>query len=312
MLLLPNLALANTDSKTFTMEELSIQIMPEYAYHPKEKNKEQPPLLIGYQGTLLNKTGNVQKGLIEIPLPMDAKNFRIGYVADYNRDQSKTNEIQYELDKKKQTISWTSTEEIQPGELYKFVIEFYSDEIEADKNTKSLSYKFTSFAEIGIVNFLFLEPLKSESFRLTPEADSHQENGYGMNMFMYQIQGMKPNDVKDIKLAYKRIETKTTMEIMGEMDNKKPQESKVKNKEFLPKSMIIGVLVGLITLFTIILLFLLKQRAKKKVTNNQPESVTVKKDSHDFERNKKHLRGMLLKGSISEEEYRESLSKLEE
>ena len=315
MLLLPNFALANTETKKFSMEELSIQIMPEYAYHPKEKNEEQPPLLIGYQGSLMNKTGIAQKGVIEIPLPMKSKNFRIGYVADYNRDQSQTYEIQYELDKKKQTISWTTTEEIQPGELYKFVIEFYSDEISVDKNTKSLSYKFTNFTEIGIVNFLFLEPLKSESFRLTPEADSHQENGYGMNMFMYQIKGMKPNDAKEIKLEYKRTETKTTIEIMEEMDNKNPQESKVKNKEFLPKSIIMIVIVGLITVFTIILLLFLKRRAKNTNSHQQEIKPTKKPsltESVDIENKKKHLRSMLVNGIITEQKYQEALRKLEE
>jgi uncharacterized membrane protein len=309
--LLPNLALANTESNKFVMEELSIRIMPEYAYHPNEKNKEQPPLLIGYQGSLMNKTGIAQKGLIEIPLPTKSKNFRIGYVADYNRDQSQTYEIQYELDKKNQTISWTTTEEIQPGELYKFVIEFYTDEIKEDNNNKSLSYEFTSFADIGIVNFLFLEPLKSESYRLTPEADSHQENGYGMNMFMYQVKGMKANDQKEIKLEYKRTETKTTMDIMEDMNKKNPQESQVKNKEFLPKSIIFGVLAGLILLFTIILLYFLKKRAKK-TNSHQPVEKKEAIKPVDLENKKKHLRGLLLAGSISEQEYRDALRKLGE
>lgn len=186
LLILPNNIMANTESKQFSMEELSIQIMPEYAPHPKDGNKEQPPLLIGYNGILMNKNGAPQKGKIEIPLPMKAENFRIGYVADYNRDQTKTNEIEYEIDKNKQMISWITTDEIQPGELYKFVIEFYTDDLNVAKNTKKLSYQLKSFAEIGLVNILFLEPLKSESFRLNPPSDTHQENGYGMNMFMYQ------------------------------------------------------------------------------------------------------------------------------
>jgi hypothetical protein len=310
LLLLPNTVLANKESNPFSMEELSIQIMPEYASHPKNNNKEQPPLLIGYNGILMNKNEAPQKGRIEIPLPMKAENFRIGYVADYNHDQTKTNEIEYEIDKNKQTIAWTTTDEIQPGELYKFVIEFYTDELNVAKNTKKLSYQFKSFAEIGLVNILFLEPLKSESFRLNPPSDTHQENGYGMNMFMYQIKDIKPNDVKEINLEYKRAETKTTMDIMNEMSNKNPQESKVKNKEFIPKSIIMGVIAGLIIAFTFILLFFLKRRAKKN--NDQPEQKPVRTDLEGLESKRKHLRGKLLAGSISEQEYRESLRMLGE
>jgi hypothetical protein len=69
LLLVPLIAAAEEKSDTLRMEELAIQVMPEFANHPKDKEKGQPPLLIGYQGTLINHTNQPQKGRIEIPLP---------------------------------------------------------------------------------------------------------------------------------------------------------------------------------------------------------------------------------------------------
>jgi hypothetical protein len=308
ILILPNLVSAQSSSPMFSMEELAIQVMPEYSNHPEDKAVKQPPLLIGFHGTLLNNSDQPQKGKIEIPLPIEAKNFRIGYVADYNRDQTQMNEIEYEVNKEAGTISWITTEEVQPGELYKFVIEFYTDEIKVDKNSKSLSYSFKSFTDIGLVRILFLEPLKANDFRLTPAAESHQENGYGMNMFMYQIQGMKQNDTKEIKLTYQRAETKTTIAIMNEMGNKTPAKGEEKKNETLPMGVMVGGIGGITTVLAILLLFFLKRKPKIAAA----EVGQVDFDSEDVQLKKKRMRGMLIEGSISVDEYEELLKKLED
>jgi len=310
LLVLPHDTKAETTAPLLKMEELAIQIMPEYSYHPEDKNKEKPPLLVGLHGSLINNSQQPQKGQIEIPLPLKDKDFRIGYVADYNRDQTKMNEIKYEIDKAKGTISWTTSEEIQPGELYKFVIEYYTNDIKVDKKNHTLTYKFQSFADIGMVRVLFLEPLKTESFSLTPAAESHQENGYGMNMFMYQYQGMKPGDIKEYSLKYQRTETKTTMDIMNEMGNKPAAKGEVKENKTLSTSVIIGVIGGLSVLVAGLILFILKRKSKKQKTSPEPKQLNVDLGKLDFETKKKKLRGMLLDGSISEEEYQQLLQKL--
>ncbi|NMD72157.1 hypothetical protein HHO41_17925 [Bacillus sp. DNRA2] len=309
ILLLPNFAFADTNEPVLKMEELAIQVMPEYSFHPEDKAKDKAPLLVGLHGTLINNSDKAQKGQIEIPIPLKSKNFKVGYVADYNREQTNTNEIEYEIDKSKGTISWTTSEEIQPGELYKFVIEYYTNDIKVDKKDHSLTYKFESFADIGLVRVLFLEPLKTESFSLSPAAESHQENGYGMNMFIYQYQGMKPGEVKEYKLKYERNETKTTMDIMNEMGNKMTPKGVEKDNETLPLGVIIGAIVGVcIVIAAVIIFFLKKKNNQKTVKSKQPNRVD--KGQADLEQKKKRLRGMLLEGSITEEEYQELLQKL--
>jgi hypothetical protein len=298
---------AETPSSIFKMEELSIQVMPEYSHHPEDKEKDHPPLLIGLQGTLMNKSDNPQKGQIEIPIPMKGKDFRIGFIADYNRDQSDMNEIEYEVNKDKGTISWTTSEEVQPGEFYKFVIEYYTNEIKVNQKNRTLKFQFESFADIGLVRVLFLEPLKSENFKLTPAAETHQENGYGMNMFMYQFQGMKPGEAKEFHLEYNRTETKTTVDLMNEMGGKAKQEPLKENK--VPPLWVMMAGVGGLTgvLAIVLFLFLKKRPIKKSAVQNESYS-EHEKDEYGNERKK--LRGELLQGRITEEEYLKKLDEL--
>lgn len=309
MLLLPSFAFANTNETVLKMEELSIQVMPEYSFHPEDKAKDKAPLLIGLHGTLINNSDKPQKGQIEIPLPLKAKDFKIGYVADYNRDQTNMYEIEYEIDKNNGTISWTTSEEVQPGELYKFVIEYYTNDIKVNEENHTLTYKFESFADIGMVRVLFLEPLKTDSFSLTPAAESHQENGYGMNMFIYQYQSMKPGDVKEYTLKYERTETKTTMDIMNEMGNQTAAKGVEKDNETLPIGVIISVIVGVCVVIAVVLIFILKKKANQKNVKAM-KTTRVDLGQADLDQKKKRLRGMLLEGSITEEEYQELLQKL--
>ncbi|WHX39698.1 hypothetical protein QNH36_18770 [Mesobacillus sp. AQ2] len=298
---LPGLAEAEAKPDVLNMEELTIQVMPEYSYHPKDKKKN-PPLLVGYHGALKNNAEQPQKGQVVVPLPMDEKNFRIGFAGDYSRDLTEMNEIEYELDQEKGTISWETSEEIQPGEIYKFVIEYYTDSISEKDGTKELAYDFTNFTEIGLLNLIFVEPLNSESFKLEPASEQQQKNSYNMNMFLYQSQGMKAGEAKNIKLEYKRTDDRTTAEIMEDMAGDAKKAGTVKqNDEKMPLWLVITV-VGSITIIAALLLIFFMKRQKTK-----PVQVNA---SSELEAKKAKLRAMLVEGSITETEYNELHKKL--
>jgi hypothetical protein len=298
---LPDKCSAETKFNVLNMEELTIQVMPEYSYHPKDKKKN-PPLLVGYHGALKNNAEEAQKGQVVIPLPMDEKNFRIGFVADYSRDLTEMNEIQYELDKENGTISWETSEEIQPQEIYKFVIEYYTDSIKEKDGAKTLTYDFKNFTDTGLLNLIFVEPLNSESFKLEPASEQHQKNSYNMNMFLYQSQGMKPGEKKNISLEYKRADDRTTAEIMEAMAGDAKKAGTVKqNDEKMPLWLVVTV-VGSVTIFAAVLLVFIMKKKKVK---------TVKDDaSNDYDGKKSKLRAMLVEGSITEAEYDELIKKL--
>lgn len=303
---LSGIASAEEKANPLKMEELTVQVLPEYSYHPKAKESNHPPLLVGYHGALINNTENPLKGQIEIPLPTKDKNFKLGFVADYSTDLREMYEIEYKLDEKLGIISWETSEEIQPQEIYKFVIEYYTDSIEVSKDNKSLEYTFTSFADIGMMNLIFVEPLKTDSFALEPAAQTHQKNGYNLNMYLYQSNGMKQGDEKTIKLKYKRVDDRTTTEIMDEMagsQNKQVAATK-KNEETVSPWLIVSVVGGITVIAAIILIFVLKSRGKK-VTKPE-KSVAV--DSLEIKKAK--IRQMVIDGKITEEEYKELLKRL--
>lgn len=210
----PSICRAEGNPSALSMEELTIQVMPEFAYHPNDKEKNHAPLLIGYHGSMVNNSDQPQKGQIEVPLPMNNPGFRIGYVADYSADLKQTYDIEYAIDKEHGTISWTTTEEIAPGERYKFVVEFYSDSLKVNGNKKSLSYQFKSFVDIGLININFSKPAKAKDMKLNP-APQEQSHADGEDTFAYHFQDVKAGDQKDFKLTYKRTETKPTIELLN-------------------------------------------------------------------------------------------------
>ncbi|MFJ7729521.1 hypothetical protein ACIQXV_25795 [Neobacillus sp. NPDC097160] len=242
-----------------SMEELTIQVMPEYAYHPNDQKKDHAPLLIGYQGSMVNNTVQPQKGQIEIPLPMEEKNFRIGYVADYSSDLRKSYEIEYVIDREKGTISWTTSEEIAPKERYKFVIEFYSDSLKVKKEKKSLSYQFKSFADIGLVNVSFTEPSKAKKLKLTPAPEEKQNHGGGDNTFSYLFQDVKAGEEKKFTLTYERSETKPTTELTN---NKNSGDLKEDNKK--STSLAVGAFSGISVLAAGALTVIIRNRKTKQ------------------------------------------------
>jgi hypothetical protein len=243
-----------------TMEELSIKVMPEFTYHPNDESKQQPPLLIGYQGTMRNQSGQPQKVQIEIPLPTEGKNFRIGYVADYSSDLSKVYEIEYIIDQEKGTISWTTSEEILANDVYKFVIEFFTDTISVDKEKKSISYQFKSFTDIGLFNVSFIEPLKAKKVVLEPATEKKKTHADEEGVHSYFFQGLKAGDEKSFTLTYERNEKATTVEMM-ETQDQQPNDNVVNKK--VPANLSVAAVSGVGLLAAGVFTYFVKSKRRK-------------------------------------------------
>jgi hypothetical protein len=252
---------AEENSNILRMEEFSIKVMPEFAYHPNDVKKEHPPLLIGYQGTMRNQSEQPQKGQIEIPVPIEDKNFRIGYVADYSSDLSEMYEIEYILDQEKGTISWTTSEDIQPNDSYKFVIEFYTDNIIVEKEKKSLSYQFKSFTDIGLFNVSFIEPLKAEKVVLDPATEDKNTHGDEKGVHSYFFQGIKAGEEKSFTLTYERDETAPTIEMM-EKQEKQPIDTAESKKS--PAILSIAAVSGISLMAAGAFAFFMKRKREKR------------------------------------------------
>ncbi len=227
-LLLPSISSAEDQSAPLKMEELSIKVLPEFAFHPSDQKKAHPPLLIGYQGTLVNQLDHAVEGKIEIPLPTKEANFRVGYAADYSSDLKTVHELNYELDKQTGTISWKTSEKIEPQQRYKFIIEYYTDNLKTDENKRSLFFKFKSFADIDLVTIDVTQPYKAGKLKLTP-APAENKHSDGENSAAYFFQNVKKGDVKSFTLKYTRNETEPTLDLLKE---KAAKEKKPENRHY--------------------------------------------------------------------------------
>ncbi|WP_419955864.1 hypothetical protein ACN6MT_10885 [Neobacillus niacini] len=260
LILNPVVTAAEENRNILTLEELSIKVMPEYAYHPNDVKKDHPPLLIGYQGTMRNLSDQPQKGHIELPLPMEEQNFRIGYVADYSSDLSKVYEIEYIINQEKGTISWTTSEEIQPNDVYKFVVEFYTDTIMVEKEKKVVSYQFKSFTNIGLFNVSFIEPLKAQNVKMDPETEKKKTHADEDGVHSYFFKGLKAGEEKSFTLSYERNETSTAIEMM-ETQKQQPIDSAANEKS--PAILSIAAVSGAGLLAGSAFIYFVKSRRRK-------------------------------------------------
>ncbi|MFJ5758387.1 hypothetical protein ACIQAA_04345 [Neobacillus sp. NPDC093182] len=256
----PSIIAGEENQNILTMEELSIKVMPEFAYHPNDVKKEHPPLLIGYQGTMRNLSEQPQKGQIELPLPMEEKNFRIGFAADYSSDLSKVYEIEYIIDQEKGTISWTTSEEILPKDVYKFVVEFYTDTIMVEKEKKTLSYQFKSFTDIGLFNISFIQPLQAKKTVLNPAPEEKKTHADEEGVYSYFFQGIKAGEEKSFTLTYERNETKPAIEVMEKQDQ---QPIETVNNEKNPAIHSIAAFSGAGLLITGAFTYFVKSKRRK-------------------------------------------------
>jgi len=208
-----------------------------------------------------NKSEQPQRGQIEIPLPVDDKNFRIGYVADYSSDLSKVHEIEYILDQEKGTISWTTSEEIKPNDAYKFVIEFYTDTIKVEKEKKTVSYQFKSFTDIGLFNVSFIEPLEAIKVVLEPAIEKKSTHADEEGVHSYFFQGLKAGEEKSFTLSYEREETTPTFELMEKQEQ---QQLDTLDSEKSPAIFSIAAVSGIGLMAAGASAFLMKRKREKR------------------------------------------------
>lgn len=298
---------AETKEKApFQIEQMNIQVLPEYSFHPEDEDKEQPPLLFGYHLTLINTSDVPQKAHIEFPLPFEEQGFKLNAVGEYSNDQEEIKEIQYKFDEKTGVISWETMEEVDPQGIYKYVIEFYTNSIQESGDTKTFSYHFKSFSDIGAINLTFVEPLMTDSFTLEPAPEKHQQNSMNINLYTYTLEGMKSGEEKTFQLNYERKESRTTSDLLLAMaDSDYHHGTTVKSVHKIPGWKIAIVVGGIALIAAAILIVILQSRSKKLNVNEEEKN----KNASKADVRRSQLRSMLLEGRITDKEYRELIKK---
>src|SRR5699024_5428367 len=105
-------------------ELLTIHIMPHYV-EPEEWEHDQPAVLTGIHGTLINESETVFTGDIRIPVPSDWEAFQFASAGEV-ADGEVVNEVEATVDEETGIVTLHPENGIEPGENYHFVLEYYS------------------------------------------------------------------------------------------------------------------------------------------------------------------------------------------
>jgi hypothetical protein len=328
-LVFKNVSAATTfPAEQFPYKNLQIQVMPEFDA-PSDWPKNTPAQLVGLYGTITNKTGSDYSGKIEIPVPVNDKNFESNLVAEFPDPNKPEVQRPYDIDKQDGTISWTPGKPIKSNGTYSFVIEYYTNTI-AVSDKKSFTYEFTNQASIDTLDVIFYSPMKAKNVVLDPPAQSTDKSDYGEDLYYYEYKNVKPGNNLKYTFSYTKPDNTTSMSVINTMqppnDSTHSSVNSSKTSTDNSKPPIIGIggasVIGISIVIAALLIFFglrggfrPKTSPTSSVTKSgkkqQVKPTNSKKESKlAISEEKKELRKRLLNGKIDQETYEEEMKKL--
>ncbi|NHM32214.1 hypothetical protein [Neobacillus terrae] len=319
----------------FPYKELQIQVMPEFDY-PDNWPKDQPSLLVGQYGTIINKSGTDFDGKIEIPVPVKEKSFQVYLVAEFPSQDKPEVQRPYEVDKEKGVVSWKPQKPIKNNESYRFVVEYYSNPIDV-KDTKRFSFNFKNYADTDLMDVIFYAPISAKEIQLDPKPQNSSKSEYGEPIYYYSYKNVKKGNSLDYKVSYKKKDNESTLSAIDKkqppndsnhsgvkgggtatdqiLNNSKSGENSKEKQPFISNAG--AVIIGLsLIIAAAFVYFGLTGRNRmnarsQTVSKKKPKTPAPKKQSKlDNENEKKELRKKLLNGKIDQETYEEEMKKL--
>ncbi|WP_312471781.1 hypothetical protein [Neobacillus sp.] len=320
-------------AEKFPIKEMQVQVMPEFDY-PEGWSRDIPSLLVGQYGTITNKSGQDYDGKVEISVPSNEKGFEAALVAEFPEENKPEVQRPYDVDKEKGMISWKPAKPIKNNETYKFVIEYYTKNIDV-KDKKSFTYELINNSDIELLDVIFYAPMNAKEIKIEPKASNNSKNEYGEELYYYQYNKVKAGENLKYSFSYKKDGTESTMEAINKaqppkdenhtgVNNGTATDQVVKGGKGSSSSPIIGVggasIIGIALIIAGLFVYLgLKGNAQSSHTtakgtkhkNHQPNKSTAKKDNKvSNAEEKKELRKKLLTGKIDQEMYEEEMKKL--
>lgn len=205
---------AQFDKQKFPYSELHIQLMPEFDY-PSEWEIDEPSLLVGYYGSIVNKTGEDYSGEIQVRVPTRENNFIVEFVAEFPEVGQSEEEVPFTVDEERGILSWVPSKPIKAGEIYDFVIEYYYAPLTVNGSNKSYSYSFIADNEIEEAFIIIYAPLGSENFQVDSDLEGEQQNSYGIDLYQFKLKSLQTGDEKEFTFSYNKADHTSTIEQMN-------------------------------------------------------------------------------------------------
>jgi hypothetical protein len=317
-------------AEKFPYKEMQVQVMPEFDY-PENWPKDKPAVLIGYFGTLVNKSGSEYSGEISFPLPIDEPDFEVYLAAEFPEVDKPEVPVEYKIDKEQKALIWKPTKPIEKDATYDFVIEYYSNPIDI-KDKKSFSYSFNPPADMDQLDVVFYAPINSKDFTLEPKATNESKSEYGEEIHHFQYLKAKMGTELSYNASYEKKEHTSSMSVISTQEPPQDEnhqgvtatEQVINNSSSTPSiesnrpliDTTGAVIIGISLIIMGVFIFLgIKgkggtppQRTKNVESAQKNIKNTKKIDSKSND--KKLLRKMLMAGEIDQQTYDDKINKL--
>ncbi|MCE7792819.1 hypothetical protein K8O68_10370 [Salipaludibacillus sp. CUR1] len=294
-------------------KELVVQVMPQYA-EPEGWEQGEPAVLVGQHGVLTNESDEEFEGEIRIAVPVNEPSFELSLVGYFNEDNTVT-DVDASLDEETGELVWSPGENLQEGDTYRYVIEYFFAPI-AEGEHKQFSYSYELGLPAETFNLLFVEPYGAENFTLSEEPDRETEM-LGGPVHAFDSEPAEPGTSFDLEVSYDKEDTMTTLEALESQtppdddvhaqfrDDAAPEAAGTGSSPLIDTESAVMISLSII-IAGIFVFFGLRSRGK---TAPPPAHTKTRSKSKPEETDTKALRQKLIRGEIDEETYRKERSK---
>ncbi|WP_280772247.1 hypothetical protein [Salipaludibacillus daqingensis] len=303
------------EDSELTYKELVVQVMPQYV-EPDGWEDGKPAVLVGQHGILTYNGEAKFEGEFRVSVPHQEPAFTLSLVGNFD-EEGIVHEVDAELDEETGHLIWEPEEELEQGDEYRFVIEYYYDPYEeADIHQFIYHYELELPAET--MSLLIFEPFGAEYFSMSEEADRETEM-FGVPAHAYDRDDAEVGTTFDLDISYEKEDSVTTLEAM---ETQTPPDDDI-HAQFRDDSApeaaaggnggtpIIDTESALMISLSIIIagmfvFFGLKSRGSQVNVKEKSRSKAVHVDPAV---DTKELRQKLIRGEIDEETYKKERSK---
>lgn len=304
-----------SESSTLTYEELQIYVMPQYT-QPEEWESDEPAVIIGMYGTLVNGTDAPYSDDIQIPVHSDPSDFQFSRVGKLD-DEGSIQDVEATFDDKSSTITWQLADALEPGDAYHFFIEYYFAPAWEDTSFQ-FSYVYELERKADQLNILLFEPYGAENFTVDTETDSGEEGVvFGIHAHVFDWEEAEEGTVFDASVRYEKEDNVTTLEALETLEEKARELSEISQENAVKESaeaeqttmqveriVFIAITIVIVGLFVY---FIFKNR--KAVKKKKKEEKKINEAAKDVDDELRALRRKLIRGEITKEDYEKERSK---
>lgn len=191
-------------------ESLSVFVMPQYTT-PEDWDSEQPAVFVSLLGSLVNESDKPYLGEIRIPTFSSGSDVHFSLAGKFN-DEGVSEELEATLDEKSNEIVWQVEDEIEPGEHYNIVVEYYFA-FEHEDSSFEFSFPYQVERKAKIMDMLFFQPYNAEEFTVNGDiGEGVETNSFGITAHKFDLGEVQANTKYDISISYMKNDMVTTLE----------------------------------------------------------------------------------------------------